>query len=330
MGAELQRGQEGRARGVLAGTLGAIAIALASAAAAPAAWAAAPPMPAYMPTEMVHSILTPAQVGVVLGELREYSFNEALLQIPHFNKKGRVKLPASNATMLGVWASETAAFDAEQGTAIRPVAVFNAVPKPGGLNLEDPATRARMLAGIEAVLGKGIGAVQLDIEPYPTGGGYIALLESIDAALARRGISGGLSVVAPGETATWSPSYTRRVAELVGEIDPTFYDSEITDAAGYEEWIEQGMAHMTANVPGGTAIVPVIPSYGPNPWHDPAVESIADASLALRASLAQGDRVNGAGLWWWYGFYEEENRHYRSAADRAAWLEQTLALPFSA
>jgi hypothetical protein len=289
------------------------------------------PMPAYMPTEMVHSILTPTQVRVVLGELSEYSLDEALLQMPRFKKKGAVKLPESNATMLGVWASETAAYNLEHGTSIRAVAVFNANLRPKGLNLEDPATRSRMVAAIEGVLTKGIEGVQLDVEPYPTSAGYIALLEAVDVALARRGLAGRLSVAAPGDIQRWSPGYTRRVGELVGEMDPLYYDSESTEPGEYEEWVEKGLAYETANVPAGTAIVPIIPSYRANPWHLPAVENIANASTALRESLAQGARVTGAGIWWWYGFFEAENGRYKSAvADRAAWLGQTLALPFSA
>jgi len=287
-------------------------------------------MPTYMPTEMVHSLMTPAQVGVVLGELHEYSLDEALLQMPRFKKTGKLTLPSTNATMLGVWASESAAWSAEHGTSIRPVAVFNGVPAAHGLNLENAGTREAMLAAIEGVLERGIGAVQLDIEPYPTGAGYLALLEAVDGALLRHGDAGGLSVVAPGDTATWSPAYTRRVGELVGQFDPTYYDSESTAAGEYEQWIERGQAYFSENLPHATAIVPIIPSYGPDPWHIPAVEDIANATAALRESLAQGARAEGAGIWWWYGFYEEEAHHrFHSAADRAAWLEQTLALAFS-
>jgi len=328
MAGERHWGRGGRARGVRAALLTGLAIVLAG---ARPALASPPPMPTYMPAEVVHSILTPSQVGTVLGELREYSINEALLQMPRFTRRGTIKLPASNAQMLGVWASETLLYNAENGTSIRPVAVFNGVPKERGLDLELPATRARMLQAVEGVLETGIQGVQLDIEPYPTGAGFIALLEAVDGALARRGLAGGLSVVAPGDTGTWSPAYTRRVGELVGEFDPTYYDSESTEAGEYEHWVEKGLAYETANLPAATAIVPIIPSFGPDPWHIPAVEDIANASVALGEALAQGDRVTGAGIWWWYGFYEEEghHHHFSSAADRAAWLERTLALGFS-
>ncbi len=187
-----------------------------------------------------------------------------------------------------------------------------------------------MLAAIEAVLETGIEGVQLDIEPYPTGAGFIELLEAVDGALARRGLAGGLSVVAPGDTGTWSPAYSRRVGELVGEFDPTYYDSEST-ASGRIRAVDRGASPTRRPTSAaGTAIVPIIPSYGPDPWHVPAVEDIADATVALGESLAQGDRVDGAGIWWWYGFYEGEGHRYKQAlADRQAWLSGTLALPFS-
>lgn len=287
-------------------------------------------MPSYMPAEMVHSPMTSSEVETVLGELSEYSFNEPLLQLPRFDARGRIRLSPQVLATLGVWVSQAAAHDLEHGADIVPVAVFNAVPRERGVNLEAAQTRAQMVREVERVLGLGIRRINLDVEPYPTGPGYLRLLEELDAALAAHGSPGGLSVVAPADTATWGPAYTRRVGELVGEYDPTFYDSEIATAAGYEEWIEGGLATLSAELPATTPLVPVIPSYGPNPWHNPSVEDIAHASQALRVALAQGSRVSGAGLWWWYGFYEEEQRRrYRSAEDRAAWLAQTLTLPFS-
>ncbi len=75
--------------------------------------------------------------------------------------------------------------------------------KPKGLDLEKAATRANMVAAIESALAAGISGVQLDIEPYPTGPGFIALLEELDASFARLGFHGRLSVVAPAETSTW-------------------------------------------------------------------------------------------------------------------------------
>ncbi len=72
----------------------------------------------------------------------------------------------------------------------------------------------------------------------------------------------------------------------------------------------------------------MIPSYGTNRWHHPAVESIATATTALEEALQGGSRVQGAGIFWWWGFYHEEEGAYDPSADRASW-SATLALPFS-
>jgi len=283
----------------------------------------------YMPTELVHSIHTRAEVDGYLGELAEYGIGGALLQMPRFNKKGKINLPESNRQMLGVWSAAAAAYDAEHGASSSVTAVFNAAVKAKGPDLESPATRAAMLQAIEAALPSGIGGVQLDIEPYPTGPGYLELLEEARAMFARTGWHGRLSVVAPGDDWTWSPAYLRRVGELVDELDPTFYDTEYATVAAYQGLIEDGLAHYSANAPPGAAIIPVIPCYSPDPWHDPAIENVPNATAALAAALEGGARVQGAGLWWWYAFYYGHYKHGDAAAERAAWTAQTLALPFS-
>ncbi len=303
-----------------------------AAAAAPgAALARANPadMLTYMPAELIHSSWTQSQVEGFLSELGEYDIGQALLRMPRFKHKGTLKLTATERQMLGVWASAAAAYDAGTGSASTVTAVFNGVPKARGLDLEVPATRAHMLAAIESVLATGVTGVQLDIEPYPTGPGFLALLEELDSSFYRLGFRGRLSVVAPGGTGTWTPAYLQRVAALVNQVDPTYYDSESTSVPAYQAWVGEGLAYYSANVPATTLIIPVIPCYASDPWHNPEVESIAAASGALEAGLSSGSRVNGAGIWWWYAFFDEDGGRFKSAADRAAWQASTVELPFS-
>ncbi len=77
--------------------------------------------------------------------------------------------------------------------------------------------------------------------------------------------------------------------------------------------------------------MPDLPSYGANRWHIPAVENLATASTALEEALSEGSRVNGAGIFWWWGFYydEEGEGSYNGAADRETWLGRTVLLGFS-
>ena len=113
------------------------------------------------------------------------------------------------------------------------------------------------------------------------------------------------------------------------QVDPLFYDSELTTAASYEQWVREGLAYYSENVPQGVAIIPVIPCYAKDPWHSPAVENIPNATAAVGGALEAGSRVEGVGLWWWYGFYEGHlNKHFSAASERAAWQQLTVNLPY--
>jgi hypothetical protein len=175
----------------------------------------------------------------------------------------------------------------------------------------------------------GAGGISLDLEPYPSSPGFLALLEEIDALFAARGFAGRLAVAAPATVGRWSPSYLEAVTARVGQVDPLFYDSERTTAAAYEQWVREGLAYWSANAAPGARIVPDLPSYGPNRWHATSVENIATATSAVEEALGQGSRVDGAGVFWWWGFYLDEEGAYDGAADREAWLDRTVLLPFS-
>lgn len=286
----------------------------------------------YMPTELVHSLQTPAQVNRYLADLASYHIGQALFQMPRFSKNGKMKLPATNAQMLTLWASCAALYETENGSGISVTAVFNAALGRKGPNLELAATRANMLAAVRSALALGISGVQLDVEPFPETRGFTLLLEELDAMLVAEGFGGTLSVVAPADTATWKPAYLLRVSQLVDQVDPTFYESELPSAAGYEEWVSEGLAYYSANAAPGASIIPVIPSYRANAWHSPVIENIATGTTGIEEALAAADRVNGAGIWWWFGFFENEDGKYKeryAAADRAVWQGRTVDVGFS-
>jgi hypothetical protein len=242
-----------------------------------------------------------------------------------------LKVPKHNREMLVRWASRAAAYGGAHGAAMSLTAVFNGKisTKRSGLNLDDPTTRANMLAGIESSLSLGLSGVQLDLEPYPVTSGFISLLEELDAMFARVGFSGRFSVTAPASTARWSPSYLNRVSQLVGQLDPLYYDSEIKATPAYEEWVANSLAYYSANASAASKIVPILPSYSANRWHSPSVENIATATSALASALGAGSRVDGAGIWWGWGFLLDEEGAYDGSADRESWQSTTIGMPFS-
>jgi hypothetical protein len=288
-----------------------------------------------MPYGFVHHPHSAEFVDEALGEADAYGLGQLVFATPKVAAKtGKVKLPKRNRQMLELWGSRAAAYDSGHGAALGVTLVVPAKvkgAKGGGTDLESAAIRAQIVAGIEAALGAGVGfaGVQLDFEPYPTSPGFLTLLEQLDAMFARTGFAGRFSAAAPASVGRWSPSYLRAVSELVTQLDPLYYDSEIRTVPAYETWMRESLDYYSANAAPGARIVPVLPSYSANRWHDPSVEKIETATDAVSAALGDGSRVNGAGIWWGYGFLYDEEGAYDASADRAAWQASTRTLPFS-
>jgi hypothetical protein len=286
----------------------------------------------YMPYGLVHSSHSSEVLDEALAEVDSYEIGQLIFATPKVTKAGVVKVPKRNREMLERWSSRAAAYDAAHGASL---AITLVVPakvkgsKGGGIDLESASVRAGIVAGVQATLGYGIAGVQLDFEPYPTSAGYVELLEELDAMYARVGFHGRFSVAAPANTSRWSPSYLKTVSQLLTQIDPLYYDSEIGRVTAYQSWVRQSLAYYSANTAAGTRIVPVLPSYSANRWHSPSVENIESSTAAVSAALVDGSRVNGAGIWWGYGFLYDEGGAYDASADRAAWQSSTVALPFS-
>jgi hypothetical protein len=301
---------------------------------APAASAVANPeeMLLYMPYGLIHSLHPASEVDEYVAEVDAYDIGQIVFAMPKFKPTtGTVKVPKHNAQMLELYAHEVAAYNARNGTELTLTAVFNGRvrTRKSGLELEDAATRANIVAAVESSLALGISGVQLDLEPYPTTPGFVALLEQLDAMFARVGFDGRLSVTAPATVTAWSPSYLKKISQLVTQIDPLFYDSESKTVAAYEAWVRAGLAYYSANASPATRIVPVLPSYSADPWHLTSVENITTATSALGDALTSGERVNGAGIWSGWGFLMNEEGGYEGSEDRATWLSSTIGLPFS-
>lgn len=313
----------------------ALAVLLAAAALALAGRAAANANPAdsliYMPYGLIHSIHPLEQVDGYLAEVDSYGIGQVVFAMPKFKRLGALKVPKHNREMLLRFSSRAAVYDAEHGSSLELTAVYNGKIgiKPDTLNLDDPTTRANILAGIEATLADGLSGVQLDLEPYPVSAGFVTLLEELDTTFKRVGFHGRLSVTTPATVSRWSPSYLHRVSELVNQVDPLYYDSESKTVADYQAWVQGSLAYYSENVAAATRIVPVLPSYSANRWHSPAVENITTATAALAAGLSASSRINGAGIWSGWGFLLDEEGAYDGSEDRASWRSATMKLPFT-
>jgi hypothetical protein len=285
----------------------------------------------YMPSGLIHSLHPAAEVDEYLARVDSYDIGQIVFAMPKFKPTGALTVPKHNREMLSSWVGLAAAYDAEHRSELSLTAVFNGkvMTKKKGLDLDDPATRANIVAAVQSSLTLGISGVQLDLEPYPATPGFLTLLEELDATFARAGFHGRFSVTAPATTSNWAPSYLKQVSQLVTQVDPLYYDSESKTIAAYEQWVESSLAYYSANVSPATRIVPVLPSYSADRWHLPSVEDITTATAALAGALTAGSRVDGAGIWSGWGFLLDEEGAYDGSEDRAAWQSSTVELPFS-
>ncbi len=315
--------------GAAGALLGALVVLACGAAGASAALAPEEAL-TYLPFGFVHSERPAALLDETLEELQSYGIGQALLPLPKLKKTGVMKLSKKEQRMLVLWSGETRSYDALHGSSITLVASLSGKVKGASLNLEEPSVRANVLAAAQSALSAGAGAISLDLEPYPTSQGFVLLLSEIDALLQRRGLP-RVAITAPANTARWSPAYLEEVSAQLGEVNPLFYDSERKTAAAYEQWVREGLAYYSAHSAPGARLVPDLPSYGPNRWHDPSVENLTTATTAVEEALVQGSRVNGAGIFWWWGFFydEEGEGSYDGASDRETWLGRTLLVPFT-
>ena len=250
--------------------------------------------------------------------------------MPKFKPTGALKVPKHNTEMLASWAALAAAYNAEHGSDLTVTAVFNGriETKRNGLDLEDPATRASILAAVQASLVSGISGVQLDLEPYPMTPGFLSLLEELDAMFSRVGFHGRFSVTAPATTASWTPAYLNRSPTRHADRPPVLrqrkQERRRVRAVGRGRPGLLQRQRLAGDEHRACASV-----LSADRWHLPSVENITTATAALAAGLAAGSRVNGAGIWSGWGFLLDEEGAYEGSADRAAWQSSTVELPFS-
>jgi hypothetical protein len=285
----------------------------------------------YIPFGFVHNKQSPQIFEESLAQMNAYGIDQMLLPLPKLEKSGVLKLSRTERRNLASWVALTGAYDSAHDAGIVATASLSGKVRGKSLELEEPEVRANIVAAVETTLSIGLGGVSLDLEPYPQSQGFALLLEEIDAAFARRHFTGRLAVTAPADTGRWSASYTKLITARLSQVDPLFYDSERTTASAYEQWVREGLAYYSAHTAPGTRIVPDLPSYGANRWHDPAVENLTTATTALGNALDEGSRVNGAGIFWWWGFYYDEQGEgeYEGARDRETWQTRTRTLAFT-
>jgi hypothetical protein len=91
------------------------------------------------------------------------------------------------------------------------------------------------------------------------------------------------------------------------------YDTEISHADEYVASMGAELRRYLDAAPADVAIIPSLPAYAANAWHDPAVENVTTAAQAMSATHGSRRPLAGASLYWWWEATPEDLRVWREA-----------------
>jgi hypothetical protein len=188
--------------------------------------------------------------------------------------------------------------------------------------------------------------IQLDIEPFLPDDPFLKKTSQfVRQVLKDEAI---FSIAAPVHPSVWSESYTKEMAGIFNMLCPMMYDqmetgSPITSADTYQQFWKTTTIRYAHAIAGSahpsTMLMPVMPAYGKNEYHDPTVENILNSAKGLKMAreqllIDQKDNPNmnpngviGAAVFWWGAFmYQGMNPWdgHDYAADRTWWAEEWL------
>ncbi|WP_030450755.1 hypothetical protein [Herbidospora cretacea] len=198
----------------------------------------------------------------------------------------------------------------------------------GFLDLDDPATRANVIAGARELVALGYDGVHYNFEPVMDGdAAYLKLLEETRAAIPNARISIASHQIEPfpgavtgwnavvGHGKYWSEGYFGKVAERVDQVAIMTYDSWTPLQTVYGGWVARQARKAFALAPESTGVLIGAPAY-----HDHKLgltdyaESVEMAAEGLRLVISETPRQDtGLALYVDFAATEEDWREYRES-----------------
>ncbi len=198
----------------------------------------------------------------------------------------------------------------------------------GFLDLDDPATRANIIAGAREIVALGYDGVHYNFEPVLDGdAAYLKLLEETRVAIPNARISISSHQIEPfpgavtgwntvvGHGKYWSESYFKSVAERVDQVAVMTYDSWTPLQTVYGGWVARQARKAFALAPESTSVLIGAPAY-----HDHKVgvsdyaESVEMAAEGLRLVISENPREDtGLALYVDFAATEQDWREYESS-----------------
>jgi hypothetical protein len=207
------------------------------------------------------------------------------------------------------------------------------VAPSGGMDVESPATRARIVGAARQVLALGFDGVHLDLEPVGDADpGYLLLLSALRPVV--HAADGILSVSAEqveplpgtrwameaveGHSSWWSAGYLRQVASRVGQGAIMSYDTALWSSSAYSGFVRDETETALAAVPANVWLLMGLPAFhdAHTLEHSSSAETVAAALRGVRLGLAgptPRDRDFGVALYAGFAASSADWSAYRAA-----------------
>lgn len=178
-------------------------------------------------------------------------------------------------------------------------------PEFDALNMDDPATRARITDAATQVLDLGFDGVHLDLEPVRSGSaGFLAVLAQVRAVTGARAVP--LSVSAPqidplpglhnlgialrDHGKWWSQAYFAEVARRVDQVALMSYDTAMPWQSLYGGYVAQQTSLALAVTPATVDLLMGAPAFWSDDIaHHGAAETVPAALRGIRLALSRDD-----------------------------------------
>jgi hypothetical protein len=201
---------------------------------------------------------------------------------------------------------------------------------PNALDLDDPATRGRVVDSARQALDLGFDGVHYNFEPVPDRDtGLLDLLERTRAMAHRRGavVSMAAHHIAPlagmssiddlviGHTKWWSSGYVRQVADRLDQIAIMSYDTAFPIRSLYGGYVHRQTDLALKAVPPQTDLLMGLPAFHTHGLdHYPSAETVAAAIRGVRLGLGHKNRERfGVALYVDFAATDSDWRAYRQA-----------------
>lgn len=223
---------------------------------------------------------TDADITANINWLQAHGMNQALLNLTAVDSNGNLGLGKYDCEHNYIRVANT----------IAPNLIVTGYLSGALSNVNDPNDWNNIATVVQLQFDLGVDAVNLDFEPYRTDATTVNNYKGLFATVRNRvGSTKQLSLdytTDPGYQ--WSAADYQAISAYFNVVMPMSYDSSCTTVTCYHNVLGPVWAAQSANLATGVKLMPILPAYKKNRWHNPSIENICTATSKLWSMLGAG------------------------------------------